>query len=121
MNIRNVTNLIKGKEGVARLIVIMIIVIIVLAFPIGYAIWNNFKNEVENSECRIAVEAAQKKLDTEYLHNPDMTYEEAVEAATSSVRGLDDICPAHNECIIEKDSDGEGYKIYCSVHGSMDE
>ena len=108
-------------RGIARLVIILVIAVLVLLIPILYSIFKNFKGDVDESECAIAVESAQKKLDAEYLQNPDMTLEEAEEAATSGVRTLFDICPGGGECVVRERADGEGYEIYCLVHGSMDD
>ena len=106
----------KEKCGVARLIVILLVLIIVLAFPIGYAIYKNAKAAIDARGCAIAVETAQKKLDADYLQNPNMTYEQAVISATSGVRELDDICPAGGICAVTENPDGDGYVIYCKLH-----
>ena len=109
------------ERGVARLVVILVIAVLVLLIPILYSVWRNFRGDVDESGCAIAVEAAQKKLDAEYLINPNMTLEEAQEAATSGVRSLDDICPGDGQCVVVKRKDGNGFEIYCTVHGAPEE
>ena len=109
------------ERGVARLVVILVIAVLVLLIPILYSVWKNFQGDVDEGECAIAVQAAQKKLDEEYLTNPGMTLEEAEIAATSGVRSLDDICPGGGRFVVEEREDGDGFKIYCTVHGAPED
>lgn len=104
-------------RGVSRIIVILLLAVIVLLVPIIIKSWNRFKWEVDKKECDIAVDSAQRKLDDEYLLKPDMTKEEAELAATSEIRSLTDTCPGGGEYVVVKKRDGNGYEIYCKLHG----
>lgn len=104
------------NRGVSRLIVIMVIAVIALSIPIAYGIWTSFRADAERKECAIAVQSAQRKLDDEYLMNPEMTHEEAESAATSEIRSLDTTCPSGGKYKVVKKKDGTGYRIYCELH-----
>ncbi|MCR5469135.1 MAG: hypothetical protein K6F37_09255 [Lachnospiraceae bacterium] len=109
--------ILSDNSGMARLVIILLAAVIILAAPIIWGIANSTKEDVDKSGCAIAVEAAQKKLDEDYITNPNMTLEEAVKSATSEVRSLDDICPGGGHCVVVEKKDGNGYEIYCELHG----
>ena len=104
------------NRGVSRIIVIMTIAVIALTIPIIWGIWKSFETDAERKECDIAIKSAQRKLVDEYLMNPDMTLEEAEDVATSEIRSLDDTCPAGGKYVVVKKEDGNGYRIYCTLH-----
>ncbi len=108
----------RDNRGISRLIVIMAIAVIALMIPIIWGICVNVRAQSQKRECDIAIGSAQRKLDDEYLLNPDMTEIEAEEAATSMIRSLTDTCPSGGRYIVVKKKDGSGYKIYCELHGS---
>ncbi len=105
------------NRGVSRLVVIMTIAVVLLALPIAWGIWTSVQAETQRRECDIAIGSAQRKLDDDFMMNPNMTPEEAEEAATSEIRSLDDTCPAGGHYAIVKKKDGSGYRIYCELHG----
>ena len=103
--------------GMSRLVVIMALAVLALSIPIIWGAAMNVKEESERKECSIAIGSAQRKLDDEYIANPDMTKEEAEAAATSEIRSLETTCPGGGHYVIVKRSDGDGYEIYCDLHG----
>ncbi len=115
--IRKIQNNIRQTAGVSRLIVIMAVAVIALSVPIIWGAWVHFREDAERKECAIAIGSAQRKLDDEYIANPDMTPEEAEAAATSEIRSLKETCPGGGRYVIVKRADGDGYEIYCELHG----
>ncbi len=105
------------NRGISRLIVILIIAVVILTIPIIWGVWERVRSETERKECSIAVQSAQRKLDDEYLLNPDMTMEEAKKAATSEIRSLEETCPSGGKYVVVKKKGGNGYRIYCELHG----
>ncbi len=103
--------------GMSRLVVIMALAVLALSIPIIWGAAMNVKEESERKECSIAIGSAQRKLDDEFIMNPEMTPEEAEAAATSEIRSLEDTCPGGGRYVIVKRLDGDGYKIYCDLHG----
>ena len=102
--------------GVSRLVAILIAAVIILSIPIIWGAWKSVQEDTERKECAIAIGSAQRKLDDEYLANPDMTPEEAEAAATSEIRSLEGTCPGGGRYVIVKRKDGKGYQIYCDLH-----
>ena len=109
-------NKIHPTAGVSRLVAILIAAVIALSIPIIWSAAMNVKSESERKECSIAIGSAQRKLDDEYIANPDMTLEDAEAAATSEIRSLETTCPGGGQYIIVKKKDGKGYMIYCDLH-----
>lgn len=105
------------KGGASRLIVLLIIAVIALLLPIIWGIVIHLREDVDKRGCDIAVEEAQNRIDQEFILNTDMTLEEAVKAATSEVRSLDNICPSGGHCVVVQKKNGQGYEIYCELHG----
>lgn len=110
-------SVLRQTAGVSRLIVIMAVAVIALSVPIIWGAWVHFREDAERKECAIAIGSAQRKLDDEYIANPDMTPEEAEAAATSEIRSLEETCPGGGRYVIVKRLDGDGYEIYCELHG----
>ena len=108
----------RPTAGVSRLIVLMIAAVIALSIPIIWGVWTRVQAETERKECAIAIGSAQRKLDDEYIANPAMTKEQAEAAATSEIRSLETTCPGGGQYVIVKKKDGNGYEIYCELHGS---
>lgn len=102
--------------GVSRLVVILAVAVLALSIPIIWGAWVSVREDTERKECSIAIGSAQRKLDDEYIANPDMTPEEAEAAATSEIRSLEGTCPGGGTYVIVKKQDGKGYKIYCDLH-----
>ena len=102
--------------GISRLVVILAVAVLALSIPIIWGAAMNVKEESERKECSIAIGSAQRKLDDEYIANPDMTPEEAEAAATSEIRSLEGTCPGGGTYVIVKKQDGKGYQIYCDLH-----
>lgn len=102
--------------GMSRLVVIMALAVLALSIPIIWSAAMGVKADTERKECAVAIGSAQRKLDDEYIANPDMTPEEAEAAATSEIRSLEGTCPGGGTYVIVKKQDGKGYKIYCDLH-----
>ncbi len=102
--------------GMSRLVVIMALAVLALSIPIIWSAAMGVKADTEQKECAVAIGSAQRKLDDEYIANPDMTPEEAEAAATSEIRSLEGTCPGGGTYVIVKKQDGKGYKIYCDLH-----
>ena len=103
--------------GMSRLVVIMALAVIALSIPIIWGAWKSFQADAERKECAIAIGSAQRKLDDEFIANPEMTPEQAEAAATSEIRSLESTCPSGGRYVIVKKFDGSGYEIYCEIHG----
>ena len=109
-------NVLKDKRGISRLVWILILAVVIMAVICAFPLAKSFKESVDARECAIAKESAQKKLDTEFLSNPNMTPKEAIKAATSEVRTLADICPGGGHVHIVKDQETGKYTIVCDLH-----
>ena len=106
----------EDRRGVSRLIVLLIVLVAAMLVVVGIPLFIHFKGNTDERGCSIAIESAQRKLDTEYLTDSGMTYDEAAEAATSGVRDLDDICPAGGHVYVVETSNSSKYKLVCGIH-----
>jgi len=118
-SIEKAKRLILSNAGIARAVVIVIIVAVVLLGVASIPLAIHFRDKSREMGCMAAMDTANKELRIAYLMSGgNMTKKEAKEAVTKAMNGWDDLCPGGGTMHIREDHESDlPFKLVCGIHG----
>ena len=110
-----------GKSGIARLVVILLVLALVMLIIVAKPAYLYLKEESDRIACVQSLDSASRQVAVDYLNKGGNQSAEEVKAeAARAMLGWDDLCPAGgNVYVVESDGkNGLPYQLVCGLHGT---
>lgn len=112
-----IMNKLRNNHGINRLVLILIILLLIAIAVAAKPVYNLIMANAEEKACVVALKKAQDMLDTAYLDNYTLSYEDAVAVVERSKWEMDALCPGGGDYfIIDEEARNQGYVVSCGLH-----
>lgn len=118
-NKRTFFQTLRGNDGIARAVVLMLILVGVMLIVVAIPIYRHNRAIAREIGCMQSLDSATRQLAVDFLMiKDDPTPDYVKEVATRAMDGWEDLCPAYGTVYIVKTHNEEGvpYRLVCGMH-----
>lgn len=106
----------RGSRGITVLTAVLLCAVLAAAVLAAVPLARGARANANASECNLAIESAQRKIDEMTVATGgELSEEEARQAATQSMKDWNELCPGGGDCRLIPREDG-GYTLVCALH-----
>lgn len=116
---KNLCGKLKNKQGISRLVAIMLALILILVIIILIPIGIQYRHQAKIYSCYVGLDTARRQLAGGYMFDgfENGEAEDAKELVAYAMNGWDDLCPDGGDVyIVPKSGDGVAWEIVCGLH-----